>query len=1308
LDKNNNKKGVTNMLNFKKLFRAGFLILLLFSNIGRPCAQENSSLSQNNFVLIKDGDSTYTPPKDGLVIKVFNKDSTIATYTYNPNEEIRVIVKFKSLPLLKARKEGLAPSLAKMDIESEHQKLRNDISAIESKLAPQTKAEISREFKTVFNGMALKATRGVISQIENLPYVERVYPDVEVKALLNESVPLIRANLVWDSLGAQGDGVKIGIIDTGIDYFHPDLTTNYISGGYDFVNDDNDPMDDNGHGTHCAGIAAANGILKGVAPHAKLMAFKVLTSDGWGYSDWIIAGIEKAVDPDGNPATDDGVNIISMSLGGAGDPDDPMSQAIDNAVEAGVICAVAAGNSGGYSTIGSPGCAREAITVGASDKNDYMAYFSSKGPSNKIYAIKPNITAPGVDINSCLLGGGYIQHSGTSMATPHVAGAAALIKQLHPDFSPEMIKSALMEGAKDLGEDCFTQGSGRIDVYKAALLKTIIIPSEISLGLDDISQPVWTFVDTLQIQNRDSLSQDYNISINHSFPSGISVSVNPNRFSLGPNSTQQLTFELSVNNSVVPNRTYSPYAYEGEIIAKSSSDTLKVPFAFIKSNMLNINFDEEPWIVYVHNRKYIYGWYGYPGTFLSILLPKDTYDINIIYPPSGGCGDSVCQEYRMFRVLKEGILVDGINTINVSKSEAQHEVNIIPTDENGDTISAGTIAQRFVHKSRGIGDRLLSDFATNYFSNISSNYLWECAVASKEFQEKVYQWNHYNDTGFTSSINYTNEPSDFKHLTYKYFVGPGIENIFPLHFIGGAGASWRTDDPPLSKPFVQEAHYMYPPYDTFYFAHNYKEVYSYRGPEFIIPNSFEDTDDTLLYISPYLIIKDSHRIEGYLYDEFSTPIFSTSSDSMKIGLSPPHWFGKFQNQNTLVQIKVVKGAFFGLFMTQMYDSKYLWGYDYNDLKYRLYQGDSLVDDGTIFDKYSWPTFSLPVDAGSYTFKTSYDKYYIGKQKGIALVIANFNTSLTDKNPPYLLGLNITSNGEPNDLLSSGNTNKIETVTEDDMSGFAVNLYYQTVGDTTWQALSLSQNDSSFKADVPDIGDGYVNLKVIAIDALGNSLIYQLNPAFRFGNPPEPPNIFQLELPMDGTSPDSLTAHTFIWNKSLDPDSGSITYTLYYGADSTFLNATIVEGLTDTTYTLSEVLLPDTTYYWKVVAKDSEEVSTRCLEIYHFRPTGFTDVPGNQDLNMPKEYSLSQNHPNPFNSETAIEYALIKDSEVSLKIYNILGQRVRTLANEHQSRGFKKIIWDGKNENGETVSSGLYFYKIEAGNFVQSKKMLLLK
>ncbi|MEM0330126.1 MAG: S8 family serine peptidase, partial [Archaeoglobaceae archaeon] len=225
--------------------------------------------------------------------------------------------------------------------------------------------------------------------------VKKVWLDRKVRALLSESVPLINASEVWN-LGYNGSGVKIAILDTGINSSHGDF---YFEDGTPKIiysvdlTDDGTAEDLNGHGTHVASIAAGTGNeteFKGVAPGAYLMNVKVLNQSGWGYNSWIIQGIEHAV---GN-----GTDIISMSLGSIPTSgEDPLSLACDAAVENGVIVVAAAGNYGDYYTISSPGSAKKVITVGATDKTDQIASFSSRGPTLD-YRVKPEVVAPGVDI----------------------------------------------------------------------------------------------------------------------------------------------------------------------------------------------------------------------------------------------------------------------------------------------------------------------------------------------------------------------------------------------------------------------------------------------------------------------------------------------------------------------------------------------------------------------------------------------------------------------------------------------------------------------------------------------------------------------------------------------------------------------------------------------------------------------------------------------------------------------------------------------------------------------------------------------
>ena len=218
--------------------------------------------------------------------------------------------------------------------------------------------------------------------------------------------------------GNTGLGVKVAIIDSGIDYTHADLDANY-AGGWDFVNDDTDPMDDNRHGTHVAGTVAAedNGAgVVGVAPQASLYGLKVLSAGGSGSWSDIIAALQWAVD--------NNLQVTNNSYGSGSDPGSIVEQAFINSAAAGLVHVAAAGNSGtcggNGNTVGYPARYASVLAVAATNASDVRPCFSSTGPDVEL-------AGPGVSINSTLPGGGYGHLSGTSMASPHVAGTAALI-----------------------------------------------------------------------------------------------------------------------------------------------------------------------------------------------------------------------------------------------------------------------------------------------------------------------------------------------------------------------------------------------------------------------------------------------------------------------------------------------------------------------------------------------------------------------------------------------------------------------------------------------------------------------------------------------------------------------------------------------------------------------------------------------------------------------------------------------------------------------------------------------------------------
>ncbi|MFC5956469.1 S8 family serine peptidase [Streptomyces pratens] len=320
--------------------------------------------------------------------------------------------------------------------------------------------------------------------------IAHVWLDGVREASLDKSVPQIGTPKAW-AAGYDGKGVKIAVLDTGVDTAHADLK-GQVTASKNFTSSSN-TGDKVGHGTHVASIAAGTGAkggskYKGVAPGAKILNGKVLDDSGFGDDSGILAGMEWAVAQ--------GADVINMSLGGRDTAEiDPLEAAVNKlSAEKGVLFAIAAGNEGPRS-IGSPGSADAALTVGAVDDKDKLADFSSTGPRLGDGAVKPDVTAPGVDITAASAKGneiakevgekpaGYMSISGTSMATPHVAGAAALLKQQHPDWTFAELKGALTSSTKGGAYTPFEQGTGRIQIDKAVKQTVIAEPASVSFGV---------------------------------------------------------------------------------------------------------------------------------------------------------------------------------------------------------------------------------------------------------------------------------------------------------------------------------------------------------------------------------------------------------------------------------------------------------------------------------------------------------------------------------------------------------------------------------------------------------------------------------------------------------------------------------------------------------------------------------------------------------------------------------------------------------------------------------------------------------
>jgi subtilisin family serine protease len=400
--------------------------------------------------------------------------------------------------------------------------------SVESELAARVgDLAVQHRYSTVLNGLAVTLPESELSALESTDGVTRVYPNVAYHALRSSTPSFIGAPALWGpTLNSAGNGVKIGIIDDGLDKTHPYFRARgyrmprgfpkgrkaYTSAkvvvarafaprrpAWKYAGTPFDPINSD-HATHVAGIAAGNyrtqaqgGRISGIAPKAYLGNYKVLTVPTGGFglngnSAEIVAGIEAAVR--------DGMDVINLSLGEAEiEPSrDIVAAALDGAAAAGVVPVVAAGNNFeelGAGSVASPGSSDRAITVAAESEEGgaQIASFSSGGPTPLSLRMKPDVTAPGVEVMSSVprREGLWASFSGTSMAAPHVAGAAALLHQRHRSWSAQQIKSALVQTGKPVlrgGQEAETtrEGGGTVDLVHADTPLLFASPSGISFG----------------------------------------------------------------------------------------------------------------------------------------------------------------------------------------------------------------------------------------------------------------------------------------------------------------------------------------------------------------------------------------------------------------------------------------------------------------------------------------------------------------------------------------------------------------------------------------------------------------------------------------------------------------------------------------------------------------------------------------------------------------------------------------------------------------------------------------------------------
>jgi len=473
-------------------------------------------------------------------------------------------------------------------------------------------ATVTGRLDTVLNAVRVRVRVRDLGRLAAVPGVRHVQVSRLIQLDNAPGEKFTGVDRTWAETGRTGKGQVIAVVDTGIDYTHADFggsgdpadyrgndgttveagtfPTAKVTGGYDFVGDafdptrdetatprpDADPLDCDGHGTHVAGTAAGAGVqggatytgtygkgtldadfdvAPGVAPQATLKAYKVFGCSGYTSDDVVIAAIERAVK--------DEVDVVNLSLGSAyGTADDFDAQAITAATRAGVLVVAAAGNSGGKAYLtGSPATTTAALAVAAVNPgNAKVAGFSSGGPRSGDSALKPDLAAPGVDVDSAGYGtgAGSVRYSGTSMATPHTAGVAALTGQAHPTWDAAKLKAALMSTASPqalTGYDPQRAGGGLVQPRRATTTQQFAWTSSgldsLAFGMNQLSG-ARSETQSYKITNTSAAAVSYRLSsATAGSARGASVTVEPAVVTVQPRSTATVAVTLSLSRADV-------------------------------------------------------------------------------------------------------------------------------------------------------------------------------------------------------------------------------------------------------------------------------------------------------------------------------------------------------------------------------------------------------------------------------------------------------------------------------------------------------------------------------------------------------------------------------------------------------------------------------------------------------------------------------------------------------------------------------------------------------------------------------------
>jgi subtilisin family serine protease len=1155
----------------------------------------------------------------------------------------------------------------------------------------------------LINGAAFSAPARILPSLLGHSYISYIDHNYEVRinpTLRIEASTQMQPKRVANLNELTGQGVIIAIIDTGVDYTHPDLGGCFgvqcrVIGGYDIIDDDPDPFDENGHGTHVAGIAAGTGASSGVAQGAKILAYRALNAIGSGTMASTIEAIERAVQ--------DGAHIINMSLGATGvPPNNPLNLAVREAVKQGVLVVASAGNSGPHwGTISSPGSEELTLTVGALDANSTVARFSSRGPVRSSFTMKPDISAPGVNILSAALGGGHIRLSGTSMAAPYVAGLAALTKELMPQADVLAIRSRIIQSSNTLSQPFWHTGMGLANTDITSYSQIAAHPTSIGtkVGEIEVGGGLQTLDETLSIWNFSNVARSASITIDA--PVGVSIIAQSN--SIVPASGKiELPIRIQIDPGMVAFPAETPPIYLGSIqLVFAESDTVIIPIIVARPSQIEFEFQSPPSLVVIHDQKGGFDFRGNPGRTFSIETGAGMYDIWAI------------RDADATKWIIEGVIVEGATKRIVLDSDAKNTLRYELTDPNGNFVGACGYSREFLrHKSSNLGltyqyERSCPEVPAlviqHQISTISSNVLYEVSHVAYGAPTK-YEYLRFPfrfEGGIDGNMLMRKGGVEFKPVNWRYMMPSGVTKASFIRFYETTGGN--TFNPPswlrflMENPWNRTEHLIANPRADFApFRGQYDNIYTMEA------NQFDPEEDAAILITPsvHLTLTDSLVLKLPDVPASREWMIPYSGEQLVLGAGPDSWSaGSMALTDTEINIPTSNTWLLGWNREMRVGQLQLEIVDPN-LRTIL---DRTVKNGIpkigSIHSDDWITQSISGDG--YRLNLTRTDTWLRNRQQITTITVPLHKAAIDAAQNCIDRLAILDAfGNPIQVaeLSSDASIVIESRSCDLSPVVTIHHWTSQEAFTLTSTVSNRGNTRVVQYALPDgLAAGYFDVSV-GIGGINETIFEQLiSPALLITNgehildPPMSPKLL------------SPSSRQFVFDERIELAWES-TDTVHNYRVQLALDGDFTKIVTDSLVNSSPLWLPVYGYgqiwYWRVSAMNGEGWGPWSPRRSF---TSVIEATALEDDVLPHEWVLHQNYPNPFNPATTISFGIGATEPVRVDVFSVTGQRIKSIDLGMLSPGRHSIIIDMSG-----MSSGLYLYQISTPSFRQARKMTLVK